>query len=178
MKKKEIIKLNENDNHLSLGNIFRIIKSISINPNAFLQSDLFCIIFNCEFIGASTVNNYCTGYRGINPDYKNYILKKKELYKKDRTIFIPTLSRIINLINNGNFSSNNYSLDEINNNNKLKYICSKLYTISKNDTDVNFSFSAKLHNYINSKDYYSFFVDVLFFAVLALDIEETQWGSQ
>lgn len=166
MKKKKMIKLNDNDNHLSLGNIFRIIKSISINPNAFLQSDLFCTIFNCDFIGASTVNNYCTGYRGINPDYKNYLLKQKELYEDDKSIFIPTLSKILNLINNGKFISDNYSLDEINNDNKLKYVCSKLYTISKNDSDVDFSLSTKLLNHINNKDYYSFFVEVLFFAVL------------
>ena len=76
MDKKKIIKLNNNDNHLSLGNIFRIIKSISINPSSFLQSDLFCIIFNCDTIGTSTVNNYCTGIRSIHPDYKNYILKR------------------------------------------------------------------------------------------------------
>lgn len=166
MKKKEIIKLNENDNHLSLGNIFRIIKSISINPNSFLQSDLFCIIFNCEFIGTSTVNNYCTGYRGINPDYKNYMLKKKELYQIDKNIFIPILSKIINLLNNGKFTSNNYTIEEINNNNKLKFICSKLYTISKNDSDVNFSLSTKLLNYINDNDYYNFFIETLFFTVL------------
>ena len=77
MKSKKIIKLNDNDDNLSLGNIFRIIKLNSINPNSFLQSDLFCIIFDCDTIGASTVNNYCTGARGINSNYKNYILKQK-----------------------------------------------------------------------------------------------------
>lgn len=166
MERKKIIKLNDNDNHLSLGNIFRIIKSISINPNSFLQSDLFCIIFNCDSIGASTVNNYCTGIRSINPDYKNYILKQNELYEKDNTIFIPIISKIINLIDNGKFSDNVYSLEQINSNIKLKYICSKLYTISKNDVDVDFSLSTKLLNYINSSNYYDFFIEVLFFSIL------------
>lgn len=166
MNKKKIIKLNDNDNHLSLGNIFRIIKSISINPSSFLQSDLFCIIFNCDSVGASTVNNYCTGIRSINPDYKNYILKQKELYEKDNTIFIPMISSILNLINEGKFSSDIYTLDELNNDNKLKYICSKLYTICKNDNDVDFSLSTKLLSYINNKNYYDFLVEVIFFSVL------------
>ena len=151
MEQKKIIKLNDNDNHLSLGNIFRIIKSISINPNSFLQSDLFCIIFNCDHIGTSTVNNYCTGSRGINPDYKNYILNKKQLYQTDITIFLPEISKILGLINSGKFSSNTLSLEQVNNDNKLRHICSKLYIISKNDKEVDFSLSTKLLNYLNTE---------------------------
>ena len=166
MKQKKIIKLNENDNHLSLGNIFRIIKSISINPNSFLQSDLFCIIFNLETIGSSTVNNYCTGIRSINPDYKNYILKEQALYKKNKEVLIPIISQIITLINTGKFDSKEYSINEINKDNKFKYICSRLYTISKNDTTVSDLLSNKLLSLYHSNKYYEFFVEVLFFSIL------------
>lgn len=166
MNSKKILKLNDNDDNLSLGNIFRIIKLNAINPNSFLQSDLFCIIFDCDTIGTSTVNNYCTGARGINSTYKNYILKQKELYETQNNALIPMISKILKLINYGKFSSKIYTIEEINNDNKLKNICTKLHTISKNDTDVDFVFSSKLLHYLNGKKYYDFFVETLFFTVL------------
>ena len=41
MDKKRVIKLNENDEYLSLGNIFRLIKEMAIDSSSFLQTDLF-----------------------------------------------------------------------------------------------------------------------------------------
>ena len=166
MEQKQIVKLNEDENHLSLGNIFRIIKANSISPNSFLQSDLFCIIFNCESIGASTVNNYCTGVRSINTEFKEYVIKQKELYEKDKYALIPTISKILLLVNKGKFSSKLYSIEQINEDNKFRNICTLLYTISKNDTSVSSALSKKLQGYLNTKKYYNFFVEVLFFAVL------------
>ena len=46
MLQRKFIRLNINDNYLSLGNVFRIIKEEANNTNMFLQSDLFAIIFN------------------------------------------------------------------------------------------------------------------------------------
>ncbi len=73
------IKLNNNNNHLSLGNLFTIIKKMSKNKSAAIQSELFCILFNIENISETTVNNYCTGLRSINSTYKqiyiNYLKK-------------------------------------------------------------------------------------------------------
>ena len=78
---KNFVRLNINDEYLSLGNLFRVIKERASNPNAFLQSDLFSIIFNTENIADSTVNNYCTGLRAINPKYKKYFQDLKYLKK-------------------------------------------------------------------------------------------------
>ena len=75
--------LNTNDNYLSLGNIFRIIKEESNTNNVFLQADLFSIIFNTYTIADSTVNNYCTGLRAINPKYKNYFNEMKNNFEQD-----------------------------------------------------------------------------------------------
>ena len=44
MLQRKFIRLNINDNYLSLGNVFRIIKEEANNTNMFLQSDLFAII--------------------------------------------------------------------------------------------------------------------------------------
>ena len=71
--KKNFIRLNINDNYLSFGNFFRILKEESNNSASFWQADLFSIIFNTDSIADSTVNNYCTGFRAINSTYKNYI---------------------------------------------------------------------------------------------------------
>ena len=40
--KKQYIKMNNNDEHLSIGNLFRIIKDSSKNKISALQSELFC----------------------------------------------------------------------------------------------------------------------------------------
>ena len=77
---KDFIRLNVNDKYLSLGNFFRIIKEESTNSATFLQSNLFSIIFNTDDIADSTVNNYCTGLRSINPKYRNYFKEIKNEY--------------------------------------------------------------------------------------------------
>lgn len=166
MVKKNIIKLNENEHYLSLGNIFRLIKSLAIDPNSFLQTDLFSIIFNCDIVANSTVNNYCTGQRAINPKYKHYMSMIKATYLNDKSIFISEVGKILNLINTGKLENTAYTIEQINNDSKFKYLCSRLYTISKNDSEVNLMLSNKLLKYLNSNDLYDFFVETLFFAVL------------
>lgn len=166
MDKKRVIKLNENDEYLSLGNIFRLIKEMAIDSSSFLQTDLFSIIFNCDIVANSTVNNYCTGQRAINAKYKNYMLEKRKAYLNDNNSFTSEVGTILNLINTGKFETINMKIEQINNDTKFKYICSKLYTISKNDIDVNSALSNKLFKYLNSNNLYNFFVEALFFAVL------------
>ena len=98
MSQKKFIKLNTNDNYLSLGNVFRIIKEESNTTNVFLQADLFSIIFNTYTIADSTVNNYCTGLRAINPKYKNYFNEMKNNFEQDKNIFVLTIGKILELI--------------------------------------------------------------------------------
>ena len=43
--KKNYIKMNDNDNYLSFGNLINIIKKVSNNKNA-MQTELFSTIFN------------------------------------------------------------------------------------------------------------------------------------
>ena len=42
------IKLNNNPNHLSLGNLFNEIKKLSINKSSAIQTEIFCILFNID----------------------------------------------------------------------------------------------------------------------------------
>ena len=166
MKNKNFIRLNIDDNYLSLGNIFRIIKETSINPNSFWQSDLFCIIFNCDYIADSTVNNYCTGFRAINSKYKNYFYNLKTRYEKDESIFISIIGNIINLLYTGKTNIKKYSLKQINNDIKLKKVCTKLFSISKNDNDVKNVLLNKLYQYLNSDNLYCFIIEILSYSIL------------
>lgn len=163
MLNKNFIKLNIDDKHLSLGNLFRVIKEEANNNNIW-QSDLFCIIFSTENIADSTVNNYCTGFRSINPKYKNYIKELKFKFDTDNLVLLPIVGKILELTQNNQETFN--SLQQINENNKLKHICNRLYSISKNDTDVSTNLSDKLYSYLEANDYYNFICTVLFFVIL------------
>ena len=166
MSQNKFIRLNINDNYLSFGNLFRVIKEESDNSNTFLQSDLFSIIFNTYDIADSTVNNYCTGFRAINPVYKNYFKDIQDNFENDKNILIRTIVKILELIENEEINTNKISIKEINNNSKLKHICSKLYSISKNDSDVSMKLSNELYRYLGENDLYNFIVKVLFYVIL------------
>lgn len=165
MSKKNFIRLNINDNYLSLGNFFRIIKEESNSKNTFLQSDLFCTIFNIDYIADSTVNNYCTGFRAINSSYKSYFLDIKKEYETNELVLKDTIVQILSLLENINFK-NDVSLDVINSNQKILHICNRLYSISKNDSEISITFTEKLHTLLDNNDLYNFLVLVLFYIVL------------
>lgn len=166
MLQKKFIRLNINDNYLSLGNVFRIIKEETNNNNMFMQADLFSIIFNTYDIADSTVNNYCTGLRAINAKYKNYFIDLKSKYENDNTVFISTIGKIIELIENKEIDVDNITIEFINSNLKLNHLCGRLYTISKNDTDVNIHLSNILHKDLEETNLYDFLAQVLFYVIL------------
>lgn len=170
MNKKNYVKLNNNNRHLSLGNLFRILKEETNNKNFTIQSEIFCILFNIDSISDTTVNNYCTGVRAINSKYKNIYVNWRQKYSKDETIFKDIILNIIATIDNKNvYITKDYfkqSIDAINNNTKFSKVCLRLYNISKNDLEVTKEFSSQLKRLLDAKNLYKFFVEVLFFVVL------------
>lgn len=160
--KRDYIKLNETDNFLSLGNIFRIIKKESNCKNTFLQSELFCALFDINNISDSTVNNYITGFRAINSTYKEKIIAKKSKYSKDTTVFYSNVLKVVEILEN-RVLSNDYP---INSNSKLKDVCEKLFNLAKNDSDTTTQFTENLYNLLSSRNYYAFFIECLFFSIL------------
>lgn len=165
---KKYIKLNNNDHHLSWGNFTRIIKENTINKSSAMQVEIFCIIFDTHLIGDTTVNNYCTGIRSINDEYKQKYITYKKKYHKDKYILISTIVNLLSIIDGNiySFSNNIESLNFINNNSNLKEICLKLYNISKNDTSVSSEFSNKLNKLITNNNLYEGIVNILFFIIL------------
>ena len=170
MNKKNYVKLNNNNRHLSLGNLFRILKEEANNKNFTIQSEIFCILFDIDSISDTTVNNYCTGVRAINSKYKSIYVNWKNKYAKDKTIFKDIILNIIATIDSKNvFITRDYfnqSLDVINSNQKFNKVCLRLYNISKNDLEVTNEFSSLLKRLLDNKNLYEFFIQVLFFTIL------------
>lgn len=166
MSQAKFIRLNANDNYLSLGNLFRVIKEETDNSNMFVQSDLFSIIFNTYDIADSTVNNYCTGLRAINSKYKSYFKEIRDRIKEERNILVITIAKIIELIENNEIDVDNITIKQINENVRLKHICNKLYTISKNDSDVSIKLSSELYQDLEENNLYDLIIKVLFYVIL------------
>lgn len=166
MSQRKFIRLNINDNYLSFGNVFRIIKEETNTTNMFLQADLFSIIFNTYNIADSTVNNYCTGLRAINPKYRNYFKEMKNNFEQDKNVFIFTIGKILELIEIEEIDVDNITIEQINNSLKLKHICNRLYTISKNDSDVSIKLSNELYRNLEECNLYDFMVQILFYVIL------------
>ena len=166
MLQRKFIRLNINDNYLSFGNVFRIIKEETNTTNMFLQADLFSIIFNTYNIADSTVNNYCTGLRAINPKYRNYFKEIKSQYENDKNVLISTIGKILELIDNEEIDVDNITIEQINDNLRLKHICNRLYSISKNDSDVSIRLSNELYRCLEESKLYEFIIKVLFYVIL------------
>ena len=162
---KKYIKLNIDDTHLSWGNFTRVIKEHTINKTSALQVEIFCTIFDIPYIGDTTVNNYCTGIRGINDEYKQKYLIYKKKYNKDKNILIDIVKNLITIIE-GNIITDNNKLSYINNNSILKIICQKLYNISKNDKTLPKSLSNLLGTLLKENNLYEFISNILFFIIL------------
>lgn len=158
------IKLNNNDNHLSLGNFFNIIKKISKNKSSAIQTELFCIIFNIENISDTTVNNYCTGIRGINSTYKQTYINYKKKYNENKDILIPTINNLLSIIDG--YIYNLKTIKELNDTESLKSLVLNLHPLVKNDIYVPKKLKKDILNNINNNNYYQTLVLILFFIIL------------
>lgn len=165
---KKYIKLNNNDNHLSLGNFTRIIKENTINKTSALQTEVFSTLFNTASINDTTINNYCIGIRSINNDYKQQYIIYKKNYPKDNYILLDIIINLLTIIT-GNIYSNltkKEKIDLINNNTLLKTVTIKLYNISKNDKEVSKELSSNLLELINNNNLCIALTEILFFIIL------------
>lgn len=165
--KKQFIKLNNNDEHLSLGNFFRIIKTSSQNKTSALQTELFCTLFDIEDINDTTVNNYCVGCRSIGSEYKQIFLNKTKKFSKDKTIFTDNIIGLLNIIDGVIHTVKDDKIAFINNSESAIDITNKLFNLAKNDHSVNQELINKVHSLINNNDYYDALVELLIFIVLS-----------
>ena len=164
--KKQYIKMNNNDEHLSLGNLFRIIKDSSRSKVSALQSELFCTLFELESINDTTVNNYCVGCRSIGSSYKQVYLNKEKRYNTNKDEFTDNIIGILSIIDGVIYNNINDKIVFINKNESANLVARKLYNLGKNDKQVINEFTNKLSLLINDGKIYECLVEELVFIVL------------
>lgn len=158
------IKLNNNDNHLSLGNLFNTIKKISKNKSSAIQTELFCILFNIDTISETTVNNYCTGLRSINSIYKQIYINYKKKYQNNKDILISTINNLLSIIDG--YIYNFKTIKEINELDSIKNLILKLHPLVKNDISVPKKLKKEILLNIKNNNYYEALSSILFFTIL------------
>lgn len=159
--KKNYIKMNDNDNYLSLGNLINVIKKISNNKNA-MQTELFCTLFNVNNVNATTINNYCIGYRAIGIEYKKIYVDLKRKYETDKLVYIDIILGILSIMDDVIYIKDDNSLDLINSNKKLKETINELLKIASKDEHIE---KDKL-NELKSISPYESFIEILNHCIL------------
>ena len=163
---KTYIKMNDNKNYLSLGNVFRLVKEISRNKNTGVQKEIFCSIFNVEDINTTTVNNYLTGYRPIGVLYKKIYVDLKEQYAEDKSVFIEIVLSLVSILDDHVYVKNDNSLILINHNKNLKTLCRELLKIANNDKHIEKEFINDIKKKIDSNELYETIIEFLMYSIL------------
>lgn len=164
--KRKFIKLNNNNNHLSLGNFCRVIKELSVNKVFATQTEIFCAIFNIEDANDSTINNYCIGYRSIGEDYKEVFYKAR--INENSNLLIQNVLNILSILDGKiyEYSGDSKSIMLINSSLALSKLANSMYNISKNDNDVDNEFIKKLRDCIDSSNLYDGICLILDYIIL------------
>ena len=155
--KKHFIKMNNNDNYLSLGNIIRVIKKVSNNRNG-MQLEIFSSIFDINNINTTTVNNYCIGIRAIGLEYKKMFSDK---YNEDKRLFLTNVLSIISILDDRVYFVDDNSFNIINNHEKLKEVIDELMNIAINDEHINQDFINSLYEL----DQFDIFIELLNYGI-------------
>ena len=162
---KNYIRMNDSDNYLSLGNLFRVIKKLSKNTTNTVQTELFCLLFDIEAINTTTVNNYCVGSRSIGNIYKQKYLNYQKKYFRNDSIFEELFLNLIERMD-GKLYKVVDKRSFINNNEMLITLVDKMFLIMKNINIINYDLVNNVSNLINNKNYYNAFSQILFYIVL------------
>lgn len=159
--KRNYIKMNDNDNYLSLGNVINTIKKVSNNKNA-MQTELFSTIFNINNVNATTINNYCIGYRAIGLEYKKVFIDLKRKYDQDKLIYEDIILGILSIMDDIIYIKDDNSLELINNNKKLNEVIKELLVIGSNDEHI----EKEIINNIKKLSNYEAFIELLNYSIL------------
>ena len=159
--KRNYIKMNDNDNYLSLGNVINTIKKVSNTKNA-MQTELFYTIFNVNNVNATTINNYCIGYRAIGLEYKRIFIDLKRKFEQDKEIYINIILGILSIMDDVIYVKDVSSLELINTNKKLNEVIKELLIIAQNDKHI----EKETINSIKKLNNYEAFIELLNYSIL------------
>ena len=162
--KNNFVKMNDGTEYLSLGNIFNYIKKNSIDKNNAMQTELFSIVFDTNDVSASSVNNYCIGYRAIAVDYKKLFYYVRDNIKNDYEVLAKTIIDIINVLEDQINVIDSNRIEFINSNERLKLLCDDLFNLIREDRNI--TNKKRFKDYLDNHDLYMFMVEVLCYGVL------------
>ncbi len=160
---KTYIKMNNNEEYLSLGNIFRIMKEESKSKLNALQSEIFYSLFD-GYINDTTINNYCVGIRAIGDTYKQIMIHKQKKYEKNKEELKSMVLNCLHILEGRLYE--NLSIEEINQKKSFQNLSIRLYNLSKNDKNCPYELKNKLKEALTEKNYYAIFIESIFYAVL------------
>ena len=129
--------------NLSLGNVIKVIKETSYNPNV-SQTEIFCSIFGINDINSTTVNNYCIGIRAIGLEYKKIFEDKYNNNELQQNI-LSIISVLENKINNDAKLIEKSIL--------LSKVITKLLDIAQNDEHIENISKFKKETTLNTGDW-------------------------
>lgn len=163
---KKFVKMNNNTNFLSLGNVFDCIKSIACNKENAMQSELFCTLFQVDSINSTTVNNYCVGARAISVEYKKIIIELKNKISIDENIYLKPMLSLINILDDYVYKYDENIKTLVNQNSNLEKLCQKLIIIAKVDEHIENNFIEQCECLLEKKDLYNLFIKLFIYSVL------------
>ena len=166
--KKNFIKMNNNQNELSLGNFCRIVKELAQNKGFANQTEVFYTLFDVDDVSDSTINNYCIGYRAIGINFRQKYITYKKQFLNGENVFDDVILGLISILDGMVYSKMNHDelLSKINNHLTFKKLVLELYNLSKNDTSVSDEFSQKVYDEISSFNLYDAHCELLIYIVL------------
>ena len=166
--KKNFIKMNNNQNQLSLGNFCKTVKELAQNKSFANQTEIFYCLFNVDNISDSTINNYCIGYRAIGSEFRQKYITYKKHYEETPEIFDDVIIGLLSILDGEVYPklSHNELLEKAGRHQKLKKLVLELYNLAKNDESVSSYFTESIYKQITQNEIYKTLCDILIYIVV------------
>ncbi len=166
--KKNFIKMNNNQNQLSLGNFCKTIKELAQNKSFANQTEVFYCLFDVDDISDSTINNYCIGYRAIGTEFRQIYIKRKKAFLNGENVFDETLIGLMSILDGEVYNKLSHEdlVKRMQNNPLLSKLVTSLYNLAKNDQSVPDNFTQNIYQYISQNKIYETLCELLIYIVL------------
>ena len=166
--KKNFIKMNNNQNQLSLGNFCRTIKELAQNKSFANQTEIFYCLFNVDDVSDSTINNYCIGYRAIGSEFRQKYISYKNHYQETPEIFDEVILGLISILDGEVYPKMTHEalISKTESHQTLKKLVLELYNLAKNDESVSSKFTENIYKQISQNQIYKTICDFLIYIVL------------
>ncbi len=166
--KKNFIKMNNNQNQLSLGNFCKAVKNLAQNKSFASQTEIFYCLFNVDDVSDSTINNYCIGYRAIGTEFRQKYISYKNHYNENPEIFDEVMIGLLSILDGIVYPKLKHTelLNKIQNHQIFQKLILELYNLAKNDKSVSDDFTEQIYKQISENNTYKTLCDLLIYIVL------------